>query len=148
MAPNNKLRAVVALIYNEDKTKVLSVSRKYDTTLVGLPGGKVDPTDVDEHGNVDDLGALKRELLEETGLTVLTAVHVFTRTDESSTYPPMKGKAYLARVYECTVTGTICPAPGETGKVEYVTWQRLFEGPFAEYNKALYNHIQSIKINK
>lgn len=138
---NEKFRAVVALIYNEDKSKVLSVSRKYDTTLVGLPGGKVDPTDV------DDLSALKRELLEETGLTVVTAVHVFTRIDDGKGDPTGKGKAYLARVYECTVSGTIAPGVGETGKVEYVTWQRLFEGPFAVYNKALYNHIQSIKIN-
>ena len=116
-------KGVVALIFNQDKTRVLGVSRKYDHSLFGLVGGGVEPGE-------DWADALVREVLEETGLEITSMQFLFERTD------PGEGCEVLSKTYLCTVRGTINPGPGE-GVVKYVDWETLYKGPFGVYNKAL-----------
>lgn len=54
--------AVCAFIIRDDK-KILAITRKGKDSLFGLPGGKVDNTDLNASA------AICRELREETGLT-------------------------------------------------------------------------------
>ncbi len=60
-----KKKVVVAII--EIDEKFVGVSRKYDHTRFGLPGGKCDLQE-------STLNALKREIFEETGLTITEAL--------------------------------------------------------------------------
>lgn len=72
---NNKLKlypkAACSLIINSEGF-ILATSRKKDHTVFGLPGGKVDESDI----NI--LEAAKRELLEETGLIAYGGEAVYT----------------------------------------------------------------------
>ncbi len=65
--------AVCAVIKNEEG-KVLAVSRKDDPNKIGLPGGKVDPED-----GTDYIGAIVREVKEETGVDIFNAKEIDTR---------------------------------------------------------------------
>ena len=131
LAINYSKRAVVALIYNPEKSLVLAVSRKYDKSLFGLPGGKVDEVETWEE-------AVKREIFEETGLTITKCEWIWDRSDKGEL------DEYYAKVYFCEVSGEIHPdvEHGETGIVKYVGWQVLFDGPFSDYNKALYEVLK------
>ena len=72
------LRAVVAIIRDSDGL-VLSVSRRNRPGNLSLPGGKVD---FDE----SPLGALIREVYEETGVKVLHARPLLVRTVPGPNY--------------------------------------------------------------
>ena len=69
--------AAVALIFNEDKTMLLGVSRKDNHALFGLPGGKVDIGESMHEGVI-------REVKEETGIDVKSAAPVFLREEDKS----------------------------------------------------------------
>jgi 8-oxo-dGTP diphosphatase len=120
--------ATVALIFNEDKTKILGVSRKDDQTIFGLPGGKVDEGE-------GLLEALIRELKEETGLDLIESRPIFFREDSD-----FVAVVYLVTKYEGTINTL------ESGVVEWITFDRLKKGAFSEYNTALEEHLIYIKI--
>ena len=113
--------AVCALIFTESG-KILGVSRKDNPKDFGLIGGKVD--DGETKAN-----ALRREVLEETGLNVIYGKLVFTRTDNDET----------CYTYQCEVEGDV--STSEKGVVKEVTWAELFEGTFGEYNTRLYKTL-------
>ena len=121
--------AATALIYREGlfDSEVLGVSRKDDSTLFGLPGGKVDEGE-------DTFSAMKREVLEETGLIVEKAIPLFFREDSE----------FFAVVYLVTEwSGDI--STSEAGRVEWVGFDTLKRGSFSEYNAKLEEHIESLK---
>ena len=114
--------AVLALMFNEDKTKIIGVSRKDDQNAFGLVGGKVEP-------NETHISALYREVLEETGLKITKAKKIFKQFDGNMD----------CTTYICDYYGEI--NTNEAGVVKLVTWEELFNGPFGSYNRELYNLI-------
>jgi len=112
-------QAVCALIPRENG-RVLGVSRKDNISKWGLIGGKVDEGETPEE-------ALLRETFEETGLRITSFQKIFTRTDGE----------FECFTYLCGVEGEV--STNEKGIVKEVTWDELFEGPFGEYNRNLYN---------
>jgi 8-oxo-dGTP pyrophosphatase MutT (NUDIX family) len=121
--------AATALIYKEGifGSNLLGVSRKDNHKLFGLPGGKVDPGE-------DTYTAMKREDFEETGLIVDRAIPLFFREEEG----------FLAVVYLVTEwSGDVSTT--ESGKVDWIDFDVLKKGSFAEYNTALEKHIMEIR---
>lgn len=115
--------AVCALIYRGDR--ILGVSRKYDLTMFGLIGGKVDEGE-------DMVTALYRETKEETGLEIIKHTPIFDKIDDDG---------YHCFTFLCEVTGEV--TTNEKGLVAEITWDILFNGPFGIYNKALYKKINN-----
>lgn len=124
--------AVCALI-RDNMQRVLSVSRKDNPNDKGLPGGKVDPGE-------DPVVALKREIMEETGLTLN---HYSIRLAFSA----IDGE-YLVYTYICDIDTDYRIKPvdaKETGVIEYVDWSVLLHSrnTFSTYNQALYDSLHN-----
>jgi mutator protein MutT len=120
--------ASIALIFNRDKSKILGVSRKEDTTKFGLPGGKIDCGEKIYDGMV-------REVKEETGISVLSANPIFFREDSEYIVG-----VYLVDKYEGEINTT------EKGIVKWITFEDLKQGAFSEYNTQLEEHLKFINI--
>lgn len=119
-------QAVCALIINKEGL-ILGVSRKDDPNAFGLPGGKV------EHGE-SVLDALKREVLEETGYTIITDdLLSFTSYDGDYTVTSFKVK-----IDEQVPQQEVL----ETGVVKFVTKEELLKGPFGLYNNLLFDYFK------
>lgn len=118
----NLKEAVCALIFRGDK--ILAVSRKYDSTMFGLIGGKVDDGE-------DRVTALLRETKEETGLTITKYTPIFDAVDADG---------YHTFTYLCEVEGEV--TTNEKGLVKEVTWDVLFGGPFSDYNRSVHKTLQ------
>lgn len=120
--------AATALIYKGGvfESKLLGVSRKDNAELFGLPGGKVDPGE-------DTYAAMVREVFEETGLSVEKAIPFFFREEAG----------FLAVVYLVTKwSGDVSTT--EAGRVDWIDFEVLKRGSFAEYNEMLEEHIASL----
>ncbi len=120
--------ASIALIFNSDKSQILGVSRKEDTTIFGLPGGKIDCDEKIYDGMV-------REVKEETGISVLSANPIFFREDSEYIVG-----VYLVDKYEGEINTT------EKGIVKWITFEDLKQGAFSEYNTQLEEHLKFINI--
>lgn len=123
-------RAVCILITrmsDDGGIEVLAVSRRYDPSAFGLPGGKV------ESGEAR-IAAARRELWEETGLDATVFEPVFScvcRGDvdyETTTFRVM---------HHYGVAGT---RMGE-GVVRWVSPDVLVVGPFGDYNRRLFTEV-------
>lgn len=116
-------QAAVALI--ERNGLFLSVSRKYDTSMLGLPGGAVENESIEE--------AMVRELFEETGLKAIAYQEFYKDNDgydfETTCFlvTQCDGEAYSK----------------EAGVVEWVEKEKLCVGPFAWFNKKVFEHLES-----
>ena len=119
----------LALVINKDEKRVLGVSRKDDITKMGLPGGKCEDNETSEEGTI-------REVKEETGLDVEIISLVFQAIDNE----------YFSTTFLCEIKGEIPKKfnTTETGRVDWITWEELFDGPFGEYNKKLYTTLYPI----
>ena len=122
-------QAVCALIFHpEDSNYILGVSRKDNDQAFGLVGGKVDPGETHEQ-------AIIRETYEETDFRFTISSRLLEKLCEGEVdyvcttfvgtinfYPPIDWKGQK---------------PGE-GIIKWCTKQELFDGPFGEYNKTLF----------
>lgn len=116
------MKAAVVLCIADDG-KVLAVSRRDDPTMWGLPGGKAEAAE-------DLATTAARELKEETGLTVTDLKPVFVRKDSGG---------FTTTTFIGNVSGEI--KTDEEGVVRWVNPEVLFNGPFGQYNRALFKHL-------
>jgi len=116
-------QAACCLIVSGDG-KILAVSRKDDPTMLGLPGGKVDPGETPEE-------AAARELWEECGIEALDMHEVFSCSD---------AQGYVTTTFACKADGEI--HTDEPGVIRWVEPSVLLDpgsSPFTDYNKKLLN---------
>jgi 8-oxo-dGTP pyrophosphatase MutT (NUDIX family) len=107
---------------------ILGISRRHDKTKFGLPGGKV------EENDRSTAAAAQRETLEETGVHVLLAEHIFTRVEprERPEGEDFHTYCYFAMAWEGE------PRNSEEGEIKWLTEAELTSpeiGAFADYNR-------------
>lgn len=113
------------LIIN-DSGEVLTVSRKTDPNMLGLPGGKVDPYETPEEAAI-------RELDEECGLKASNLKQVFVHQDVGS---------FETFTFTGDVKGTINTE--EAGVIRWVKPSLLLDpqySPYTPYNALLFKHV-------
>lgn len=123
--------AASALIINGDS--ILAVSRKNNHDDFGLPGGKLDPGE-----NFKE--ALIREVMEETGLTVVGLEPVYGAYCGT----PGRHVVHWTMTYLCRVTGEINTK--EAGLPRWVDPNRIIVNKgvpcsFAEYNIQMFKFL-------
>lgn len=102
--------AAIALVFNSDKTELLLVKRQ-DISLWVLPGGGIDPHETAEQ-------AIKREVLEETGLIV-------DIERKCAEYTPVNTLAAFTAVFICRVKSGSLSLSSETSDVKFFPLQKL-----------------------
>lgn len=120
-----KVKQAACILIISDDGKVLAVSRKDDPSMMGMPGGSVDPGE-------SPIQAAKRELKEETGLDVTDLNPVFSKFDGDSYCTTFVGK----------VEGEI--NTDESGIIRWVYPSVLVDeqsSPFVSYNIALFKKL-------
>jgi 8-oxo-dGTP pyrophosphatase MutT (NUDIX family) len=107
--------AVLALVVREDGL-ILAVSRKFDTSDFGLPGGKMKASETFTQ-------AVKREILEETGYEIEVNSCIYWGIE--------KGRDVIT--FDCRVVGGK-EGSEEAGVIKWVDWPTLCSGSYADYN--------------
>lgn len=118
MNPKNLPRAACVFVIRDGR--LLSVARKHDARLPGLPGGKV------EEGETDTQAAA-RECFEETGIVVGGLRHLYSAED---------GHGYWCTTFAAhQFSGE--PRDMGQGHVEWILPEELLRGQFVDYNRAV-----------
>lgn len=115
---------------------ILGVSRKDDPNAWGLPGGKIEEGQTEEEAALAE--AALAELAQETGVVLYKRL----LNGESSLREIFRregGVTFQAALSSVFSVGR--RAPGETGRVAWVTLKQLMDGPFGDYNRRLLQTI-------
>lgn len=110
---------------------ILSISRRYDKTIFGLPGGKFNPEPPDNDKDTKDTAI--RETEEETSVKVNEATFIYERVELGGGPNPVD---YYSRCYYATSwEGT--PQNSEEGEVKWLTAKELTStmAAFGDYNR-------------
>jgi mutator protein MutT len=126
----NKI-AVCALIKHPFQDLYLGVSRKHDPSLMGLPGGKVEPGETLEQ-------AVCRELLEETGVRLYSVFKVFEDVDVEGWHT----STFMGAVISTIAFEHFSSVSEGEGVVAWITKEQLIAGPFGDYNVKLFKHLE------
>lgn len=121
--------AVCCLLMNNEGL-ILAVSRGHDTNKWGMPGGKVEPNE-----SLDV--AVVRETFEETGYVIAAPQSVYTA------FVPGESN-FICTTFIAHVAAQTPDAPRShpfEGEVAWVQPGVLAAGPFAQYNRALFDHL-------
>lgn len=121
--------AVCCLLMN-DEGNILAISRGSDTDSWGMPGGKVEPNE-----SLDV--AVVRETFEETGYVIAAPQSVYTA------FVPGESN-FICTTFIAHVAAQTPDAPRShpyEGEVRWVDPRVLSVGPFARYNRALFDHL-------
>lgn len=123
------LFSVVALIFKDGC--ILAASRKDNHADLGLPGGKIEPTDATPED------AVRREVLEETSLVLKEITPCFDHLDRVQDLVRRPCRCYLVTSWEGT------PKSMEGAWVGWVPMERLLSPScsFHEYNRALFKAL-------
>jgi 8-oxo-dGTP pyrophosphatase MutT (NUDIX family) len=118
--------AVMLLLKNDNGLKILAVSRRYDKTKFGLPGGKLEPNETPKDAAI-------RECFEETGVKVVHCCLIYRR-DEMRDRP--EGEDFHTYCYYGTKWEGE-PHNSEEGEVAWLSEEELTgdKGAFPEYNR-------------
>lgn len=122
----------VSVLLINPSGQVLSVSRKYDTTDMNLPGGKVEPGETFEQ-------AVIRETLEETGLTLFNVEPLYVALARP-------GSEYQNITFTGEYTGEI--RDEEPAITRWIPLEDLIDGTFGQYNFHLLQHLHLITETK
>ncbi len=122
-------QAGVMLIVNQGL--ILSISRRYDKTIFGLPGGKFSPDPPDNDRDTKD--AAIRETREETSVIVKEATFIYERVELGGGPNPVD---YYSRCYFATSWSGV-PENSEEGEVKWLTAEELTStmAAFGDYNR-------------
>lgn len=123
-------RHAVCCLLMRDDGRMLAISRGTDTSSWGLPGGKV------EANETLDV-AVVRETFEESGYVIAAPQSVYTGFVPGET-------DYICTTFIGRIVAHAPDAPRSVpfeGNVGWVSPGVLATGPFAEYNKALFAHL-------
>ena len=110
---------------------ILSVSRRYDKTIFGLPGGKFSPDPPDNDKDTKDTAI--RETQEETSVVVKECTFLYERVELGGGPNPVD---YYSRVYYAdSWEGT--PQNSEEGEVKWLTAEEVTstKAAFGDYNR-------------
>lgn len=123
--------AVQAVILDKEGN-VLCVSRKDNHNDFGLPGGKVDDTDL----STED--AIKREVLEETGLII--------DMDSAFMIFAMHRSKYMGYTYLITDWSGVIET-NEPHIVKWGTFGDISKGSFGSWNTLVTQSLESLGVN-
>jgi 8-oxo-dGTP diphosphatase len=106
----------VGAVVHDDAHRLLLIRRAHHPSVGrwSLPGGRVEAGETDEE-------AVRREVLEETGLHVLVGPRVGTVERDGPT-----GEVYDIRDYACAVTGGRLRAGDDAAEARWVHRRELF----------------------
>jgi 8-oxo-dGTP pyrophosphatase MutT (NUDIX family) len=119
---NSNMKPTGACVILTKEDKILGVTRKYNHSDWGLPGGKLDPGET-------ALQAIVREAKEETGLDIFNVELLDQRVF----------KDRLVYLFKAEWSGEIEYDPQTEGLCDWVTWKELLEGSFGQYNLDIKN---------
>lgn len=129
-------KSVCILIKHYAGDKYLAVARRGTTDQWGLPGGKVEPGE-------DLKKAAIRELYEETGhFLIPNGGNILTEVFSEVCGPGKDGKIFHCTTFYVVPGRRPCGMKGDAGPVDWVTQEELENGPFGEYNKALFKAVK------
>ncbi len=111
--------------------KILAVSRKDNHADLGLPGGKIEP------GDATPEDAIRREILEEVGVTADILEPVFDHLDRVEGSVPKPCRCFRVHTWKGE------PRPLEGSWVGWVPLGRLLEPTcmFKDYNRKLFEAL-------
>ena len=112
--------SVAAIIRNE-KEEILFMRSSVDSDIWSLPAGAIELGETPAE-------AVKREVYEETGLTVVpcTLLGVFGGESFRFTYPDANQVEYLIVVFACSVeSGELAPVDGESAELKYFSFSSM-----------------------
>lgn len=120
--------AVIGIIWNTDRTRVIAIHRR-DIDIWVLPGGGIEENETPEE-------AILREVEEETGLKS----EIIRKVGE---YTPINRLASLTHLYECRIISGHLTVGDESRAVEFISIEQLPNNFFPLH----YDWIKDARLN-